>query len=80
MLSAFCLLFFLAAPDSTAILIHRVAESGRVQEIGILLSDRISPPPEIAPGAPPILSFRLFEGLSKHRYSNLDLVMDDAGH
>ena len=80
MLSICCLWLFLAAPSATSALIHRVAESGRVQEIGIPFSERISPPREIAPGAPPILSFRLFEGQAKQRYRNLDLVMDDAGH
>jgi hypothetical protein len=80
MLSVCCLLFFFADPTSTSIWIHRVAESGRVQEIAVPLSERVSPSPEIAPGAPPLLSFRLFEGQAKHRYNNLDLVIDDAGH
>jgi hypothetical protein len=80
MLSVCSLLFFFAAPSPTSLWIHRVAQSGRVQEIAVPLSERLSPPPEIPPGAPPLLSFRLFEGQSKHRYSNLDLVMDDAGH
>jgi len=26
------------------------------------------------------VSFRMFEGQMRHRFSNLDLVMDDAGH
>jgi hypothetical protein len=43
-------------------------------------SDRISKPPSIAPGAPPLLSFRYFDGKQRHRFGNLDLVMDDAGH
>ena len=80
MLSVCCLWFFLAAPDPTSVWIHLIAQSGRVQEIAVPLSERLSPPPEIPPGAPPILSFRLFEGQSKQRYRNLDLVMDDAGH
>jgi hypothetical protein len=80
MLSVCCLLFFVVEPTPTAVWIHRVAQSGRVQEIGVPLSERVSPPPEIAPGAPPLLSFRLFEGQAKHRYNNMDLVMDDAGH
>ena len=80
MLSVCCLWFFLAAPSTTSVLIQRAAQSGRVQEIAIPFSERIAPPPEIPPGAPPLLSFRLFEGQSKQRYHNLDLVMDDAGH
>ena len=34
----------------------------------------------ITPGAPPLLSFRAFEGKSRHRFGDLDLVLDDAGH
>lgn len=41
---------------------------------------RVSPPPQLAPGAPPVLSFRYFEGQLHHRYSNSDLMLDDAGH
>ena len=36
--------------------------------------------PAIAPGAPPLLSFRYIEGQRKHRFGDLGLVMDDAGH
>jgi hypothetical protein len=34
----------------------------------------------IAPGPPPVLSFRYYEGRMHHRYGNIDLVLDDAGH
>ena len=34
----------------------------------------------IAPGAPPLLAFRYFEGKDRHRFGQLDLVLDDAGH
>jgi hypothetical protein len=57
-----------------------VIESGRVVEIAAPPSERLAPPPKIAPGAPPLVSFRLFDGRMRHRFSNLDLVMDDAGH
>lgn len=80
MLSVCSLLFFYAASNPTSLLVHQVSQSGRVQEIAVPLSERVSPAPEIPPGAPPILSFRLFEGQAKKRYNNLDLVMDDAGH
>ena len=53
-----------------------VARSGRVVEIAEPAPQR----PRIAPGAPPMLSFRLFEGKARHRFGNLDLVIDDAGH
>ena len=75
-----CLFFFLSTPDPTSALIQRVVRSGRVLEIATPLSERLSPPPQIPPGAPPVLSFRLYEGQTKQRFNNLDLVMDDAGH
>lgn len=42
--------------------------------------DRVAPDLKIAPGQPPVLSFRYFEGQLHHRYSNSDLMLDDAGH
>jgi hypothetical protein len=57
-----------------------VAQSGRVVEIAVPPSDRLRMPQKIAPGAPPLVSFRLFDGRMRHRFSNLDLVLDDAGH
>ena len=73
------LLFFLAGSRSE-LLIRQVALSGRVLQFGVAASERLSPPREIAPGAPPLLSFRFFEGRERHRFSGLDLVIDDAGH
>jgi hypothetical protein len=72
------LLLFLASGNG--ILIRQVAASGRVLEIAVPPSERLSPAPRIAPGAPPILSFRFFEGRQRHRFGDLDLVIDDAGH
>jgi hypothetical protein len=60
--------------------IQQISESGRVVELAVTESERASPPREIAPGAPPLLSFRYFEGKDRHRFGRLDLVMDDAGH
>lgn len=34
----------------------------------------------LPPGQPPVLAFRYFEGKDRHRFGNLDLVVDDAGH
>jgi hypothetical protein len=73
------LLALLASPDVER-LTKQVIESGRVVEIAVPLSQRLAPPPKIAPGAPPLVSFRLFDGKMRHRFSNLDLVLDDAGH
>jgi hypothetical protein len=72
------LLFLLA--NQNGLLIQRVVESGRVLEIAITPSERLSPRPQIAPGVPPLLSFRFFEGKQRHRFGELDLVIDDAGH
>jgi hypothetical protein len=79
MLTFFALLFY-APPSSTADLVEKIAASGRVLELAVPLSERVQPPLQIAPGAPPILTFRLLEGRLRSRYSNLDLVLDDAGH
>ncbi len=49
-------------------------------QIGATSSERLSPPREVAPGAPPLVGFRFFEGQERHRFSGLDLVIDDAGH
>ena len=57
-----------------------VALSGRVVEIATPASERLAPLAKIAPGAPPLVSFRLFDGRIRHRFGNLDLVLDDAGH
>ncbi|MBM3725568.1 MAG: hypothetical protein FJW40_09105 [Acidobacteria bacterium] len=56
--------------------VERIAASGRVT---VIAADE---PPRalIAPGQPPLLSFRYFEGKDRHRFGKLDLVMDDAGH
>ena len=79
MISA-ALSFFLAASQTVPALIRQISESGRVIEIAAPPSERISPPTQIAPGAAPLLSFRLFEGRRRSRYAGLDLVIDDAGH
>ena len=73
-------LFLYFANVEAAKLARAVAESGRVLEIGIAPSERAAPAPQIAPGLPPLESFRYFEGQTRHRFGNLDLVMDDAGH
>jgi hypothetical protein len=76
-----CLFLMLFEPeDRTLLLIRQVADSGQVVEIAVPPAERLHPPDRIAPGAPPLLSFRTFEGNERHRFANLDLVMDDAGH
>ena len=70
----------LLASGQVEILTKLVAQSGRVVEIASPASERVARPPQLAPGAPPLVSFRFFEGKLRHRFSNLDLVLDDAGH
>ena len=74
------LLLALLAPSDIQRLTKLVIESGQVIEIAVPPSQRLDATPKIAPGAPPLVSFRLFDGRMRHRFSNLDLVMDDAGH
>jgi hypothetical protein len=61
-------------------LVDEVAASGQVTEIATQSSDRLAPTARIAPGPPPTLGFRLIEGKLRHRFGDLDLVLDDAGH
>ena len=61
-------------------LVDLVADSGRCVTVAETPSERVSPPLMIAPGPPPLLSFRYYEGRRQHRFGNLDLVLDDAGH
>jgi hypothetical protein len=61
-------------------LVMQIAVSGRMASIGQTPSQRIAVLPRLAPGQPPLLSFRYFEGKDRRRFSGLDLVLDDAGH
>jgi hypothetical protein len=74
-----CLLLLFAIAEPTDTLIGEVSRSGQVVEIATPPSTRLSAP-RIAPGAPPLLGFRMMEGKLRHRFGDLDLVMDDAGH
>ena len=76
------LIFLLMAANSADLnrLTTQVALSGRVLEIGNTPSARVSPPLQIAPGPPPLLSFRYYEAQQRHRFSNTELMLDDAGH
>lgn len=60
--------------------IEAIARSGRVLEAGEARARLEDPREQIAPGAPPLLSFRYFQGADRHRFGNLNLVLDDAGH
>jgi hypothetical protein len=76
-------LLFLLAPASAPPaeqLIAEIAKSGRVLTIGTDRERLADPQKDLAPGAPPLLAFRYFEGAERHRFGKLDLMLDDAGH
>ena len=57
-----------------------IADSGRVVEFVSTPSERVTLRRQLAPGAPPLLAFRYLEGKSRHRFGDMDLVLDDANH
>ena len=57
-----------------------VADSGRCVTLAEKPDARVEKKPLIAPGPPPLLSFRYYEGKAHHRFGNTDLMLDDAGH
>lgn len=61
-------------------LIQQISDSGRVADAGERPDQRVTTKPQVAPGAPPMLSFRYYEGKQHHRFGDMDLVLDDAGH
>jgi hypothetical protein len=61
-------------------IIRKVADSGRCVVLADDPNKRVGPPKTIAPGLPPLLSFRYYEDKKNHRFANLDLMLDDAGH
>jgi hypothetical protein len=61
-------------------LVKEVAESGRCADLSQDPDTRVLPLPMVAPGPPPVLSFRYYEGKLHHRFENADLMLDDAGH
>lgn len=62
------------------LLIEVLSLSGRVAAMSEPPSERLAPPALIAPGAPPVLSFRYFDASDRGRFGNLGLMTDDAGH
>jgi hypothetical protein len=67
-------------PQPVAPLVEQTANSGRAATVAEDVDERVEPRRQIAPGPPPALSFRLYEGKSHHRYDNSGLMLDDAGH
>jgi hypothetical protein len=72
-------LLLLGDVDSLSLL-DQVAASGRCFTVAESPDARVSPPHLVAPGQPPLLSFRVYEGKGRGRFSNTDLMLDDAGH
>ena len=68
------------APTQEQTLLQEIAQSGRVVEAGNSTTARVSVRKEVPPGAPPLLSFRYYEGKQHHRFGDVDLMLDDAGH
>lgn len=67
----------LAAPQS---LVEEIADSGRCADVAESPDRRVATEPMIAPGPPPLISFRYYEGKLHHRFGNAELMLDDAGH
>ncbi|HEX3682669.1 MAG TPA: hypothetical protein VHU83_08990 [Bryobacteraceae bacterium] len=67
----------LAAPQS---LVTEIADSGRCADLAESPDQRVAPTPMIAPGPPPLIGFRYYEGKLHHRFGNAELMLDDAGH
>ena len=67
------------APEATTVL-EKIDRSGRCATVGQTPQQRLAKQPRIAPGAPPVLSFKLYEDAKHHRFGNVDVMLDDAGH
>jgi hypothetical protein len=61
-------------------LLVRIADSGRCASVAEPPDSRVAPGMKLPPGPPPLLSFRYYEGKLHHRFSNSELMLDDAGH
>lgn len=68
-----------AVPEPTAVM-EKIDRSGRCATVGKTPEQRLTKHPVIAPGAPPVLSFKLYEDAKHHRFGNVDVTLDDAGH
>jgi hypothetical protein len=54
--------------------------ASRCVSVGESPDARVSEKNAISPGPAPLLSFRYYEGKLHHRFNNMDLMLDDAGH
>jgi len=79
MMVLLCFMFAASTPQLQQ-LERDVAASGQVVNLATPPSARIEPSLQIAPGAPPLLAFRYYEGQQHHRFTGTELMLDDAGH
>ena len=61
-------------------LTEQVDRSGRCAVLGETPEQKVSERQLIAPGQPPVLSFKYYEDAKHHRFGNVDVMLDDAGH
>ena len=80
MIRVLVLAVLFALDQRTTALVEQITLSGQAVELATPPSERLAPPARIAPGAPPLVGFRVMEGKLRHRFGDLDLVMDDDGH
>ena len=76
---SYLICFLLAASGDIQAAVKRAADSCRVT---MLYAEQEGPgaSKSVPPGVPPVLAFRYMEGSNKHRFGDLDLMVDDAGH
>ncbi len=61
-------------------LVQQIDQSGRCASLSQTSEQRLPERSAIAPGPPPVLSFKLYEDAKHHRFGNVDVMLDDAGH
>lgn len=69
-----------AEASQEQVLLDEIAQSGRTLEVGDKASARVAVQTQVPAGAPPLLSFRYYEGKQHYRFGDVDLMLDDAGH
>jgi len=69
-----------AAASREQALLEEIAQSGRTLEAGDKASARVAVQAQVPAGAPPLLTFRYYEGKQHYRFGDVDLMLDDAGH
>lgn len=60
--------------------VKEIDHSGRCVTVAESPDQRVASPKSIAPGKPPVLSFRLYEAKAHRGNSSGGLMLDDAGH